>query len=187
MCIYTNNDECKVAEHDIPCLKMVRKYTDDQGKPVYVSLYNFVEPVEYAIGKVTRMNDCMRKCKDIPDCIKVLDKHILHEYNPERFDKLRNCVEAGLHSFGLDAKACNDLGEWAITECADYYKEHPESDNVRLPKDKLCIALLNCVIPAGTKYVEGVHNCFNRSETDIYDEIGYCSEAIKVIEELKTY
>ena len=187
MCIYTNDDKCKIAKQDISCMKVVRKYTDNQGKTVYTSLYNFVEPVEYTIGKVTRMNDCIRKYKNVPEYIKVMNKHILHEYNPERFDKLRNCVEAGLHSFGMNAKGCKDVGEWAVTECAEYYKHHPSDDNICLPKDDLCIALLKCVIPAGTKYVEGVHNCFSRNVDDIYDEIGYCSEAIKVIEELKIY
>lgn len=188
MCIYTNNDECKVAEHDIPCIKIVRRYVDNDGETVYVSLYHFVEPVKYVVGGIIKMNDWMDKrhyTGNIPDHISVLNKMMSHQYHPDRFKNLRNCVDEGIHSFKPDAKALESMKDWAVVECADYYKEHPEADNVRLPKNDLGIALLNCVIPAGTKYVEGVHNCLCRS--NIYEEDGYCSECIKVIEELKIY
>jgi hypothetical protein len=134
------------------------------------------------------MNDWMYKChysdtEEIPDHISVLSKMMSHQCHPDRFKDLRNYVDEGIHSFKPDAKALEGVKDWAVVECADYYKEHPEADNVRLPKNDLGIALLNCVIPAGTKYVEGVHNCLSRS--NIFEEDGYCSEAIKVIEVLK--
>lgn len=184
MCIYTNDKKCRIADHDIPCVKIVRKYVLKDGTIQYISLYNFIRAIGYGIGKTSNMNDGASK----PSVIKLIDKGIGEQYHSDRFKDLRYLVDEGLHSFCPDAKSIRDIAMWALDEIALYHLANPQSDETRILAEAgntLEIAALNCVIPAGTKYVEGFHNCMDGNE--IENEHGYCSESLRVLSEIKTY
>lgn len=184
MCIYTNDEKCRIADRDIPCVKIVRKYVLKDGTIQYVSLYNFIPAIRYGIGKTSNMNDSASK----PSALKPVNKAIGEQYHSGRFENLKYLVDEGLHSFCPDAKSIRDIAMWALDEIALYYLNHPYSDETRiLAKEEgiLEIAALSCVIPAGTKYVEGFHNC--KDSNEIENEHGYCSESLRVLSEIKTY
>ena len=183
MCIYTNDNEFRKADHDIPCVKIVRKYILNNGTVFYRSLYNFLAtPINYHVNELVNMNKG-RKVKD-----KLVLRNVKGDgvWHPCMFNGMRHFVDEGLHSFCPDADGVNDILKWGLEDIVEAYILNPKYDETGIVlrgEGHVEMAVLECVIPKGTMYVEGYHNCHVRE--DIASEHGYCSEALKVLGEKK--
>lgn len=175
MCIYTNNENPLKAEERIPCVKIVRKYTYKNGSTAYIPLYESDSKVRYVIGEKAEM--------EMKNAFMSL---LIREDNVEHFapfiEKYQRYQDTGLHTFKPDCDAWKKNAQWAVDSVAHFYMANPSIDSQFRYNNavKLEIAVLECCIPAGAKYIEGEHFC----SKDIPDEFGYCSDCLEVIREM---
>lgn len=160
MCLETKHRRVKIAKEDIKCLKVVSTYkkasNDDKVVKHYCSFYTFNGTLEYVIGET--VNDR----KEISSLINYSPSSEEYEYR----------VESGIHTFTPEADGARSLYEWGLEEIATCGTQfHQEG-----------VAILECVIPKGTKYFVGKATCF--SESYGINESGYVSERLHVIREL---
>lgn len=168
MCLKTNSTRKSTAKNPIRCLKVVA-VSNTSGKPVYHSFYSFNGSIRYKIGGTADMNDGHTETKD--------ELRTLPYYG---FDELRDGVpdfkyrvEAGIHTFSPEGDAARSVYEWGKKELEFYNNDLFDRDN---------IAILECEIPAGAEYYEGVATCFN--EQYQVDERGYVSDKLHIIRAL---
>lgn len=162
MCLFTNDKKPKTAGlPGVRCLKIVRKTVHPDGTVAYRSPFALEHPVSYRIGQVAEMRgdiiEDLKLCNFKVDCTWLSDLH----------KKYSHICNHGLHTFHPES-------DWRkvydrLLEILDYPEDSRES-----------LAVLECRIPHGTNYYEGMSNCM----TEECDERGYASERLKVEREI---
>lgn len=142
-----------VAEEDIICYKVLEVKTEETGVKLYHAPY-----YPYTYGK----NEVYTE--------KAFDKtQIYYNERKRTWDQweLRGCitVDYGFHTF--------HSMEVAITEYM--YWMRLSRNRFRFRNRNYCI--MKCIIPKGSRYYRGF-----TVQTEKGDQVGYCSESIKLIE-----
>lgn len=188
MCLFTKNNSPKIAKKPIRCIKLVKKITFSDGNVKYYALYggNISRSISYKIGETVNMNKGFEGCP---------------EYQIELNSKNRLCndvypdypymVDVGLHSFHPDADGWKD----AYSFMMEFFKQSPEDEHciplynekVKVKEDgtifymniniSVNVEVLECEIPAGAKYMEGVQFCSQTNK----NQYGYVSDQLKII------
>lgn len=164
MCLLTSNTKPSVSSQGIKCIKVVRKCIGKDNNTEYTSLFDLHDIVKYNIGEITRMGDRYKfeaKPRSSWWYTGFVSKSSYSYY-----------CGPGIHTFKPDAvKAWKNVYDWAKDE---FKKGYP---------DIIGISVLECEIPAGIKYFEGISTCL--SDNTIL-EYGYCSESVRVIREIES-
>ena len=168
MCLFTNEHKASVSDGTVKCLKLVHKFVRD-GEVYYRSLYGFYGFIKYKVGEITNMifeNSCNKSISHTRCTITVSALNGGYAYR----------CDNGLHSFAPNCEGWKNVYHWARL---NYNKEVFERINF-VNDDYIGVALLECVIPEGSKYFTGVSNCIRGNA----DERGYCSEYLYVNREV---
>lgn len=168
MCLYTNNSEFKTADKDIVCYKLLERVKDPQGNVVLLKSPFFHQP--YYIGDTYTL-----RSKLTDNVLELEAKDDGEKFKPGYYDgteidngfDFRVCE--GLHTFDEHAGMLeSQLLAVAVSELKLTHKHD--------------FSLVKCIIPKGTRYIDGYHHTICR---DVCNESGYVSEALRIVEEVK--
>lgn len=163
MCIYSKDSTPRTAVRPIRCMKVVRKGVRRKGKPVYYSLYTFIPTVSYIPGSTATMIEQKGE-----EGMFLFEHPKYTNLTPEFYSKQGIIsvfkVEHGLCAYSKDAVGLRKLYLWA----EDYFNRDGRITD---------IAIIECEIPANTRYLTGV--------VDLDGEgTAYAAEKLRVIREV---
>lgn len=178
MCTISKNTKRKKADSDLPCVKILQIIEDINGKPVYVTPYQYMHvSAEALAGGVPLMPNSMGE-HIYESGMKTfsIEYGFIHAYNgvPDR-----NVLNHSLEFL------CKCIG------CTDSYLQKCVSDytlglipDIRRDAKVLGIAVFLAVVPEGTEYIEGEDSKYYGKT--VHARI-YAAKQIRLVKPLKVF
>ena len=180
MCTISENTERKIADRDLPCVKILQVMEDINGKPVYVTPYQYMYVSDEALaGNIPLTPNS--ESEHIYSNVKMfsIENGFIHAYIgiPDR-----NVLDSSL------AFLCKYIG------CTDSYLQKCVSDytleqipDVRRDAKVLGIAVFLAVVPEGTEYIEGEDSKYYDRRNDEPRVPVYAAKQIRLIKSLEIF